>query len=456
MDEQILLEWNPWWSSEFQGHFTNRDAINAFKDWMPRKEIITLSGARRSGKTTLMYIMIKSLLKTVPKENILFIKCDDDRVESQGLIDEARELHMELFNPRGTVYIFLDEVQEILDWSKTVKRINDLTDRGITVTTGGAGGPGAEGKGDTEGGLKIVLTGSRLMREELATALAGRYVTIDVYPFSFREFLGSRGIEAAGGGVQRMAQKEELQHMLREYIEWGGFPEIVLEEDPDRKRGLLRFYSDSILYRDVVKRSGLTKVDKLEMMKNLALTNVSNLMNFHKIAKQLGVSPDTVSSYFHAMENANFIFSVPLHAFSLKKQQVNPKKIYSIDTGIRNVVGFRFSSDAGRLYENIVFLHLRRKYREIYYWKPPRNGSSGKNGEVDFVVTEGNIVTRAIQVCYDPEPAHEREISSLLKACEEFGLDEGIVVTGRLRKKENHDGRVIRFIPLWEWLLMED
>jgi uncharacterized protein len=438
MDEQILLEWNPWWALEFQSKFTGRDAVEPFTSWLDRKEIITLSGARRSGKTTLMYIMIQHLLRTVPKENILFIKCDDDRVDEEGLIDQARETHRELFNPSGKVYLFLDEVQELEGWDKTVKRIYDLIDGGGAWS-----------------GLKIILTGSRLMKDELATTLAGRYVTIDVYPFSFREFLESRGLEASTG-IQGLAQKDEFQFLLREYIEWGGFPEIVLENDGERKRELLGFYSDSILYRDVVKRSGLARVDKLEMMKNLALTNVSNLMSFNKVAKQIGVSPDTVSSYFRAMENANYIFTVPLHAFSLSKQQMNPKKVYCIDTGIRNAVGFRFSSDIGRLYENIVFVHLRRQGREVYYWKPTKNGTSGKNGEVDFVVKEGNRITKAIQVCYDLELAYEREITALVKACEEFDLEEGIVVTGRIRNKENHDGKVVRFIPLWEWLLLED
>lgn len=455
MEEQILLQWNPWWTSEFHVDHIGRDALDTFESWMPRKEIITLSGARRSGKTTLMYIMVETLLKTIPKENILFIKCDDERAQGQGLIDEIRELHKELFNPEGRVYIFLDEVQELQDWDRTVKRIYDLSDVGDKGRVGRNQGLSDEGGMDPDCFLKIILTGSRLMKEELATTLAGRYVSIDVYPFSFREFLRSQKIEV-GTRIQRLAQKDIIQHRLRDYIEWGGFPEIALEDNPNRRRELLKFYSDSILYRDVVKRSGLTKVDKLEMMKNIALANISCLMNYHKVAKQLGVSTDTVSSYFHAMENANFIFPVSLHAFSLKKQQVNPKKIYCIDNGIRNAVGFRFSSDVGRLYENIVFLHLRRKYREIFYWKPSGNRSAGKNGEVDFVVKDGNDITKAIQVCYDPEDAYEREVSTLLKACDEFDLDVGVVITNRLRKKEKHGEKLVRFIPLWEWLLIED
>ena len=464
MEEHILLEWNPWWTSPYRVDHIHRDVMVEFENWMPRKEIIAITGTRRSGKTTLMYIMIESLLKTIPKENILFIKCDDERVMEQNVIEKARELHAELFNPKGRVFIFLDEVQELNGWSQTVKRIYDLADNvrfgysdqelddNRMYEVGGVGG-GDDLLTDLNGyGIKIILTGSRIMKEELGMNLAGRFVKIEVYPFSFREFLGSRGI-MTDNRLEMITHKDAILNQLREFIEWGGFPEIVLERDPGRKRELLHFYSDSILYRDVVRRSGLTKIDKLEILKNLLLTNVSNLMSFNKLSKQLRISQDTVTGYVHAMENASFIFPVSTFAFSLKKQLVNPKKIYCIDSGLRNVVGFRFSSDVGRLYENIVYLQLRRRFRDIYYWKANGNGGIIKNGEVDFVIMEGNKVIQAIQVCYDIESAEVREIKALLKCLDEFDLKEGVIVTGRVKKTEVHDKKLIHYIPLWEWLL---
>ncbi|NIQ06342.1 MAG: ATP-binding protein, partial [Candidatus Korarchaeota archaeon] len=116
-----------------------------------------------------------------------------------------------------------------------------------------------------------------------------------------------------------------------------------------------------ILYRDVVQRSGIQKVDKIEKLKNFLLANLSNLLNYNNIAHQLNVSTDTISSYVREMERAYYIFPVPIFSYSLKKQQVNPKKIYCVDNGLRNVTGFRFSRDIGRLYENTVFLHLKRR-----------------------------------------------------------------------------------------------
>ena len=424
MKEEILTEWNPWWTENYESDFVDRGVCKAMEKWMARREILPITGPRRSGKTTVMYLTIKKLLRTVPRENILFIKCDDERVGEDGLIERAREKYLELFNPEGTIYMFLDEVQETGNWDKTVKRIYDLNEN-----------------------TKILLSGSRLLKRELSLSLAGRFVYFDVYPFSFKEFLKCVNVELRDK-MQQLSNKDTIKYHLRGYIQWGGFPEIVLEGDREMKKELLKFYSDSILYRDVVTRTGIKRVEKVEQLKNYLLANISNLLNYNRIAKHLGISTDTVVSYVNAMENAYYMFPVPLFAYSLKKQQINPKKIYCIDTGIRNAVGFSFSSDIGRLYENIVFLHLKKRYDEIFYWKNGR-------GEVDFLVKEGTRIVQAIQVCYDTEDAWEREEISLLAALDEFELEEGLVVTEDTRDLKVVGGKRIRYLPLWEWLLEE-
>lgn len=422
MEEEILIEWNPWWTQDFEVEYVDREVEGRIARWMKRREIIPITGCRRSGKTTMMYILIEGLLQQVPPETVLFIKCDDERVQDESIIESAREKHAELFHPQGRVYVFLDEVQEAADWDKTVKRIYDL-----------------------EKDVKIFLTGSRLLKHELSTSLAGRFAYFNVYPFSFKEFLRAKNLTIKDE-VQMKSRRAEIRHYLREYVEWGGFPEIVLEDDEEMKRELLRFYSDSILYRDVVKRSGIKKSDKIEQMKNYLLTNVSNLLNYNRIAAHLAISPDTAASYLHALEEAYYIFSVPLFSYSLKKQQVNPKKIYCVDNGIRNSAGFRFSRDAGRLYENTVFLALKRTFDDIYYWRHP-------GGEVDFLVKEGEAITRAIQVCFDISSAEKREVDSLIAAMDEFGLDEGTLITDDSRTVREKEGKTIHYVPLWEWLL---
>lgn len=424
MNEEILVEWNPWWTDDFSLDFVPRDIHQKIKKWLDRREIIPITGCRRSGKTTLMYMAINHLLEEIDKENILFVKCDDERVEEKNLIESAREKHREMFDPEGRTYLFLDEIQEIEDWNKTIKRIYDLDEK-----------------------TKIFLSGSRLLKSELSTALAGRFVYFDVYPFSFKEFLKARNVDIKSR-TDLLSKKSNVKHHLREYLQWGGFPEIVLEKEEERKKELLKFYSDSILYRDVIKRSGINKPEKVEKLKSYLLSNFTNLLNYNKIAKHLSVSPDTISSYIHHMEESYFVFPVPLFSYSIKKQQVNPKKIYCIDNGIRNSVGFKFSRDLGRLYENTVYLELNRRYDEIYYWRD--NGI-----EVDFLIKEGDTVKKLVQVCYDVSSAGEREEKSLIQGMDEFDLKEGLIITGDTRNQVEREGKTIQYTPLWEWLSMQ-
>lgn len=422
MREEILLEWNPWWEGDFDIDYVERDVQDKIKKWMERPDIVALTGARRSGKTTLMYITISDFLGEVSPEQILFVKCDDERVE-EPIIDEAIEKHVELFNPDGKTFLFLDEVQGTDNWNQTVKRIYDLGDD-----------------------VKIVLSGSRLLREEISSSLAGRCAYFGVYPFSFEEFLRAKGVEV-GSKLDKVRKKGEIKHHLREYLEWGGFPEITLEEDEGMRRELLEFYSDTILYRDVIERSNIQKVDKIEKLKAFLMSNVSNLVSYNKTANRLGISQDSVSSYVREMENAYYFFTVPRFSFSVKKQQVNPKKIYCIDTGLRNYVGFRFSEDVGRLYENTVFMHLKRNGKEAYYWK------DDKNRETDFLVKDGTEIESALQVCYDVKEAGDREIESLVSALEEFDLKEGTIITSDREGEDEIEGKTVRYIPLWKWLL---
>ncbi|MEF8880018.1 MAG: ATP-binding protein [Candidatus Thermoplasmatota archaeon] len=421
MDEEILVEWNPWWADDFELDYTKRDIQTRLNKWLKRKEIIPITGCRRAGKTTLMYITINNLLKQVKKENILFIKCDDERVEEENLIEKVREKHKEMFNPQGRTYIFLDEIQEIKNWEKTIKRIYDLDEK-----------------------TKIFLSGSRLLKSELSSALAGRFIYFDIYPFSFSELLKAKDMKWKNR-ADLLSKKSKIKHYLREYLQWGGFPEIILEDDEEKKKELLRFYSDSILYRDVIKRSGINKPEKVEKLKNYLLSNFTNMLNYSRIAKHLGVSSDTISSYIHHMQESYFFFQLSMFSYSIKKQQFNPKKIYCIDNGIRNSVGFKFSDDLGRLYENTVFLELYNKYDEIYYWRH-------QDIEVDFLVKENDSIKKLIQVCYDVSKARERELKSLIQGLEKFDLKKGIIITGDTRKKVEINGKKIEYIPLWEWL----
>jgi predicted AAA+ superfamily ATPase len=178
------------------------------------------------------------------------------------------------------------------------------------------------------------------------------------------------------------------------------------------------------------------------------LTNISNAVSYHKIGKLIGVNEVTIKDYLSYFEKSYISFNIPKFAFSLKEQIRNPKKVYFIDCGMRNAVSFRFSEDIGRLMENIVFIELRRRGKEIFYWK--------KKNEIDFVIKQGLEVTELIQVSYDVEneKTRMREEAGLIEAMENFGLDDGIIITDDMYSVTMVDDKKITYIPLWAWMLI--
>jgi len=421
--KDILFEWNPWWANEYEFQGVSRDKTKDILRWISRKEIISITGVRRAGKTTLLYEIIGYLINKnkISPENILFIKADDDRADKDNLINHAIDEYYKWIAPQSRVFVFIDEIQEIREWQKTLKRHYDL-----------------------DKNIKLFISGSNadIMKEDLSSLLAGRCAYFDVFPFSFSEFLRAKGV-AIKDDTGLIKEKNKIRHLLLEYVHNGSFPEVVLEKNEKIKNELAAFYFDSIFYRDVIKRKNIRNPAKLENLVKYFLQNISNLANFTKIAKAMELTTDSVVEYTKALEDAYLLFHINLLEFSYKKQIINPKKIYCVDTGIRNIVGFNFSEDIGRLYENIVFMQLRRKAKEIFYW-------SGKN-ECDFIIKNGKRL-EAVQVCWNIKQSKERELKGLLEAMNKFKLKEGAIITEEYEFKEKFENKIIRYIPLWKWL----
>jgi len=403
--------------------------------WLNTRLIVTLAGVRRSGKTYLFYQMIKHLRQEYPRENVLYVNFEDDRLYPiEG--DEIAEL-MNVFyqhfrcDRNHPLYLFLDEVQNIPDWEVTVRRYYDR-----------------------EVSLRLFLTGSssRLLSSEIATTLRGRTLSHVVYPLSFREFLGFRNFDPGDiSGLRYSPRKNELLRLFNEYLEFGGFPQVVLEE---RKADLLREYYRAIFYRDIVERFEVRNVRLFENFLKLVVQNMSDRFSYGKSQKFLRsigfpVSKNTLIEYMGMAKSAFMCEEVPIFSYSVKDQLRYPRKIYIIDNGIRNTVSFRFSADQGKLLENLVFWELKRRLKEVYYW-------SGRNGyEVDFVVRSGNQVEALYQVCYDirTEPTYRREVRALIRAMDEFGLDQATVLTYDDFGSEEVGQKRIELIPVWFWLL---
>jgi predicted AAA+ superfamily ATPase len=386
-----------------------------------------------------MYQIIKGLLDNgVSKSCILYLNLDDDRLlplkgdELSLLPDTFRELNIKSDDDK--YYFFLDEIQNISGWEKWIKGIYDR-------------------KKD----IKFIISGSNasVLSEDVSSRLTGRHLTTRMFPFSFNEFLECRKFSFEVESLPYSEKKIEVKRFFREYMTKGGFPEVVMFPALDHIR-LLQTYFDDIIHRDIVSRHG---VRNPSVFKDLALFCISNIAKPHTynslrrlFSGYSSLSTDAVINYISYLEDAFLLFSVSHYDASLKKQINKPKKLYCIDPGMINAVSFSFSENLGRLYENIVFVQLLRSGHEIYYWQDK------KGLEVDFVLRSGLSPVRLIQVSTDiSDPdTKNREVNGMISAMENFGIDEGTVITSDNFGTETVSGRIIHYVPLWYWLLLED
>lgn len=433
--EEILVRQNRHWRGERFPTGIERDIKSEVVKYLDTKYILVVTGVRRSGKSYLLYQLVDALLKKVPPENVLYVNFDDPvflrlRTDPVGVETLYRD-YLKLKNPKGIKYLLLDEIQNVPNWEKWIKASYDM-----------------------EEDIRFIITGSNatLLSSELSTLLTGRKIQFEVFPFNFGEVLKAKGedvilspdpreIYARNYGI-----KDTLRHHLDEVLKWGSFPEVVFLDEPYREAILKEYYKD-ILYRDIVPRFEVRHANKLEEIAYFVMGNISNTASYHNIGEIAGTHENTVREYLTYFEKAYLSFQVAKFSYSLKEQIKNPKKVYFIDTGMRNTVSFRFSQDVGRLCENLVFIDLRRRGKKVYYWK-------GK-GEVDFVVMEGMKVEQLVQVCWDINDAKtkEREVAGLVEAMGKLEVGEGIVVTDDYFGEEEREGKRVRFVPLWCWLM---
>lgn len=394
---------------------------------LPQKtnKIISIVGPRRVGKTFYFYQLIKNLRDKISPHRILYINFEDDRILPLTFkdLDNLLEAYFELYpeNKNKKIYCFFDEIQNITQWEIFTRRVYDKEK------------------------VQIYLTGSssKLLSREIATALRGRTLTYRLNPLSFKEFLRFKDI-ALEKNFAYSRQRFLIKNLLEEYIVFGGFPEVVLEEE-SLKFPLLKNYYDLLVYKDLADRFSIRNTQLLKVLLKYLITNVSTSFTansyYQSLQPNLRVSRETLLEYLSYVNEIELISFVPLFSYSLKVQQVNPKKIYCLDNGLRNAVSFKFSQDEGRLVENLVFQELKRQGEEVYYWR--------KKLEVDFVVKNNSKLT-AINVSYGKE-LKKRETNSLLEFKKEFKqkAKELLIVTKNLEGKEGK----IKLIPLWKWLL---
>jgi hypothetical protein len=395
-------------------------------------------GGRRAGKTYLMFYTIKKLLGSgVRKESTIYINFENRKLlplTPEYFNDLIEIIYAKKLLQYGKIFIFLDEVQRIKEWEKYIRSIYD----------------------EFKGQIKILISGStsKLTASELSFLLTGRHLTTEVYPLSFREFLSFKDFSKKEFFIEQdIAQVKEL---MIEYIEFGGFPEVVLLNSG--KEELIQTLFTDIINRDILPGTR-RKGEIVEDMAYFLCSNAGKLSSFSKLTSFLEstgikVSIPTFEKYFSIMKDAFLFFDVTIYSYKVKEQMQYPRKIYCIDTGFVNFAGFKFSEDKGRLMENLVAVELQRRKSQnplidIFYWKDEQ----GK--EVDFVIREGIKIKQLIQVTYATEATtiKKREISGLIKAAEELECNDLLVITWEYDSVDLIGEKKIVYRPLWKWLL---
>lgn len=426
----ILQDWN-FWRKELDSGVERGEYLSRVKKFLGTSQVLTIVGPRRAGKSFLMRQVAKGLVAGgLEKSNILIVNFEDPRWMDLGSrhLQQIYETYLEFLAPQGTPYLFLDEVQEVEGWEKWVRAMHELRK------------------------AKILVSGSnaKLLSRELGTLLTGRHLDVTVFPLSFREFLAFNRV-ALKDPLDAIQRQVEVKGLLRRYMEFGSFPEVSLS---DQKKEILLTYFEDLVNKDLLRRFKIRKQQELKALVKFYLSNASCLVSFHSAGKFLKISSDTVDKFSGYLEQVYLVFFLKRFSFTVKEQEKSPRKVYTMDTGLSNAVGFRFPENMGRPAENLVFLHLRRRQAfdptlELYYWKDIHHR------EVDFVLKQGPKVQELIQVCWDLSDARtkDREIRSLEKGMNEFKQETALILTEEYEAQEKFKRKRLRFTPLWKWLL---
>jgi len=273
-----------------------------------------------------------------------------------------------------------------------------------------------------------------LISRDIGKTLTGRHATTILTPFSFKEYLIQQRIEKSAD----ISNREKVMHYLENYLKNGGFPETIGTDQLLSKSILLDLYND-ILSRDIVSRFD-ADLDIVKKIGYYLMTNIGVLFSYNSVARALNLHYDTVKKYVPYFEEVFLFYVVPFFSWKIKTTIKKDMKCYSIDTGLRNTVSFKFSDDLEKLSENIVLIELKRRNKEVYFWRGKR--------EVDFIVRDESNLT-AINVTFTDEIA-PREREGLVEFKEKYENVHLVIITKEL---EQTDADGIKYIPLWKWLL---
>jgi hypothetical protein len=393
-----------------------RDALVELKKLSQGQSIVFITGIRRCGKSTLL----SQLATSLNNQSYYYINFEDERF-ARFALEDFTTLEQALLQLFGKREIFLiDEIQNIPEWERWVRRLHDE-------------------------GRKLIITGSNasLLSSELGTKLTGRYRELELFPFSFLEFLRFKKNPIDLNKNLQPQDKAIIIPLFDSFLRHGGFPANLNVHDGD----YLKLLYQDIIYRDIVARYGVKSVVTIRELGNYLASNVARLLSYNKLLSPLSVKGvTTIKNYVSYFEASWLFFVISRASRSVKQQQLNPKKIYIIDTGIADEVGYAEHDRSGFYLENLVFLELRRIYQEIFYYQT-------KNGEeVDIYIPREKLF---VQVCYSltNEETKNREVKTLLNALKERPNSKGIIITHSEEYEIKIGSTIIPVKPLYKVLL---
>lgn len=374
-----------------------------------KDKVKVIIGMRRVGKTYCAYQHILHLIERgVNKECILYINFEDDRLmpadqkKIAKLVDAFYTLYPE--NHERKCYLFFDEIQNVEGWPRVIRRLHDTKN------------------------AEIFLTGSsaKLLSKEIATSLRGRSLATEMWPYSFAEFIQATDIQIKRGLYDTRTQ-DTLRHAFMSYLSVGGFPEVV-HYDVDIRRKTLQEYIDVVIYRDIIERYNVTNSSVLKYMIMTMINNISNPFTINKFYNDIksqgyAIGKDILYDFADYIEDAYLAFSVAIYDKSIRKVQSNPKKIYAIDPGLIRAASLDINENVGRLFENVIFLDLKRMGCSVNYYL------TAERYEVDFLVQTPAGKRKLFQVAWEQEDEKTvaRESRALEAGMKELKIDGELI-----------------------------
>ncbi len=412
------MEMNHWWirgsvSSDFTG-IPRKMYSSQLQESLNIQEIIILTGMRRTGKTTMMYQLIQHLIQmNVDPFRILYVQFDHPLLKNLDISDLIRQHRVDHgISKKEILYVFFDEIHYLEDWAQWVKVIYDQKQ------------------------VKMFISGSSkaLLLPKAMTHLSGRYLTYNIWPLFFPEFLDFRKSEPEPGDEHRYVSLAE------EYLSTGGFPRIVLEKNVEFRGRLMREYFDGIVFKDIAAVHEIRDIRTLRDLAAFLVTSSGKPVSFNKLKKSFKLSIDTIREYISYIEESHLIEELPVASRSKNERVYNPKKYYVLDPGMRTAL--TGEKETGPRAETALHLHLKQLKLPLGYWKQVH--------EVDFIIQGKPLI--AVECKYKNEIT-KKDLKSLEKWLAKEKKGKGIIVTRDLEETIELGKNTVRALPLWKVLL---